>query len=175
MGVISPYLRLSGNIPYFRQLFTSEVRVIALMSTLVFIIFGGIFSFWYALEEFMLLIISWIFCCDIGVNEKLLFKYPSWCILMILGWFLYFFIANSTGSLSCTLLFVYNVLSIPRLSIAEMKYLLKISAHLVGFLMISSSSKSKIFPFLGDLSEKNGFTCFQNFLLSVINLGSRFS
>ena len=49
---------------------------------------------------------------------------------------------------------VYNVLSISRLSIAEMKYLLKISAHLVWFLMISSSSKSKIFPFLGDFSEK---------------------
>ena len=82
------------------------------------------------------------------------FLYPSWCILMILGWFLYFFIANSTGSLSYTLVFVCNVLSISRLSIAEIKYLLKISAHLVGFLMISSSSESKIFPFLAICQKK---------------------
>ena len=60
-------------------------------------------------------------------------------------------------------------------STASLKKLAKISAHVSGLQIISFPSESIILLFLGVLSEKKGFTCVQNFLLSDMKLGVKCS
>ena len=70
-------------------------------------------------------------------------------------------------------IFVIRVSLMPRESVAVMKNSFIVSATSTSLEMMVSSSMKTILLLDCNLSEKKGFTVFQNFLLSVISEMSR--
>ena len=93
---------------------------------------------------------------------------------MMLGWFSYLFIAIETGSsVPSTVLEEYSVSEMFKLDTILLKKSLNISKNLFSLLIISLFSTRVIFSLLTALSEKEGFITFQNNLLSVTELVSK--
>ena len=92
----------------------------------------------------------------------------------MLGWFSYLFIAIETGSsVPSMVLEEYSVSGIFNLDTILLNKSLKISQILFSLLIISLFSTRVIFSLLTALSEKEGFITFQNNLLSVTELVSK--
>ena len=96
-------------------------------------------------------------------------------IFLMLGWSSNFVIAFKIGSSAVeSKLFIVEYPSISNCSTALLKKSFINSATFLLLEIISSFSTSIMFLEHRVFSEKRGLTVFQNFLLSVISLGSKF-
>ena len=96
--MISAFFRLLGKFSLYKHLLMSGDKTIETTSAFSFNTFGGIFSFWYALDESRLQISFCISNMDIGLKLNVACIKPCSCILIMLGWYLYFSIASLAGS-----------------------------------------------------------------------------